>query len=77
MDINGAISKEKKENAIDMLVTLVVDELSEDLQMDRDTVLSEFLCSKTGELLYDEDSTLWESGPSYIAEMFRKEIRML
>lgn len=74
MDIEGMISKEKKENAIDMLVTMIVDELTEDLQMNPDEVLAAFLSSKTGELLYDEDSILWESGPSDIAELFKKEM---
>ena len=64
----------KKENAIDMLVTLIIEELSEDLQMDPDEVFSRFIFSKTAGLLYDETSKLWWSGPSDIAEMFRSEI---
>lgn len=65
--------QKKKNNAIDMLVTLIVDELSKDMGIDPDTLFPKFLSSKTGELLYDEESKLWWNGPSYIADMYKKE----
>lgn len=64
----------KKENAIDMLVTLIIEKLSEDLQMDPDGVFSRSIFSKTAGLLYDETSKLWWNNPSDIAEMFCSEI---
>jgi len=67
------ISREKRDGAIDMLITLVVEELSQDLGIDADEMLPAFLNSKTGALLYDGDSGLWRSGPSDIAEMYKKE----
>lgn len=75
MAVNESITREKKHNAVDMLVTLVVDELEIDLQMSRDEILSRFIASKTGELLYDEDSNLWWNGPSDIAEQYKKELQ--
>ncbi|MCD8054813.1 MAG: hypothetical protein LUE23_04235 [Lachnospiraceae bacterium] len=60
-------------NAIDLMITLVVDELSQDLQIEPTEMLSRFLSSQTGALLYDEESKLWWSGPSDIAEMYKKE----
>lgn len=62
-----------KDNAIDMLVTLIVEELSEELKIDPDEMFFRFVSSKTGELLYDEESTLWWNGPSYIADLYKEE----
>lgn len=73
MAIEKKITKDVKNNAIDMLVTLTVSELSEDLNSDPDKIFSEFLSSKTGALLYDEESKLWWNGPSYIADMYKEE----
>lgn len=75
MAIKKEITSETKNNAIDLIVTLVIDELSEDLQLPASELLPQFVISKTGKLLYDESSKLWWSGPSDIAEMFKKEIR--
>lgn len=74
MAIEKVISKDEKNNAIDMLITLIVEELSEDLAIEPDEVFSKFISSKTGEMLYDEDSKLWWNGPSYIADMYKEEI---
>ena len=74
MAIEKVISKDEKNNAIDMLITLIVEELSEDLEIEPDEVFSKFISSKTGEMLYDEESKLWWNGPSYIADMYKEEI---
>lgn len=68
-------SPEQKEYAIDLLVTLVVEELEKDPGGDPTSLLSAFVASKTGALLYDESSKLWWNGPSYIAELYREEQR--
>lgn len=68
------LTEEQKKFAIDLMVTLVVDELANELPLDQTTLLSKFVASKTGALLYDESSKLWWNGPSYIAEMYKKEI---
>lgn len=67
------IPKETKNNAIDMLIMLIVEELSVDLNREPDEMFSEFVTSKTCELLYDEESKLWWNGPSYIADMYKEE----
>lgn len=74
MAVEKVISKEAKNSAIDMLVMLVIGELAEDLKMEPDEVFAEFVTSKTGELLYDEESKLWWNGPSYIADLYKEEI---
>lgn len=74
MAVEKVIAKEKKNNAIDMLITLIVEELSEDLKLEPDEAFSKFISSKTGELLYDEDSNLWWNGPSYIVDLYKSEI---
>lgn len=74
MAIKKEITEETKNNAIDLVITMVVDELAEDMNRRPAELLPEFLSSNTGKLLYDESSKLWWSGPSYIAEMFKDEI---
>lgn len=74
MAVKKEVTREAKNNAIDMLVTLIVGELSEDLKIEPDEAFSRFISSKTGELLYDEESKLWWNGPSYIADMYKDEI---
>lgn len=68
------LTDEQKNFAIDLMVTLVVDELANELPMDRTKLLQSFVASKTGALLYDEASKLWWNGPSYIAEMYKMEM---
>lgn len=74
MVIEKEVSEETKKNAIDLMVTMIIDELSEDLQLPANELLPEFVISKTGKLLYDESSKLWWSGPSDIAQMFKSEM---
>ena len=69
------VTEEQKKFAVDAMVTLVVEELVNDLRLEPTTVLKDFVASKTGALLYDESSKLWWNGSSYIADMYKKEIR--
>lgn len=75
MAVEKMISEEIKKNAIDLLITMVVDELAEDMSIEPTDLLSQFIVSRTGKLLYEESSKLWWSGPSDIAEMFRMEMK--
>ena len=68
------VVKEQMNFTIDMLVTMIVEELSEDLQKDRKDVLADFCLSKTGKALYDESTKLWWNGPSYIADIYKEEL---
>lgn len=74
MAIETTITEERKKNTIDLLVMMVVDELAEELKIRPTDLLPEFVTSRTGRLLYDEESRLWWSGPSDIAEMYKAEI---
>lgn len=67
------VTAEQKKFAIDVLVALIVEEVANDLEIDSTTVLKDFVASRTGILLYDESSKLWWRGPSYIADMYKKE----
>lgn len=68
------VTEEQKKFAVDAVVTLVVEELVNDLKLDPTIILKDFVASKTGALLYDESSKLWWNGSSYIADMYKKEI---
>ncbi|MDE6387254.1 MAG: hypothetical protein K2L82_05520 [Lachnospiraceae bacterium] len=74
MAVEKTITEQTKKNAIDLLVTMVVDELAEELNLSPTKLLPQFVTSQTGKLLYDEESKLWWSGPSDIAEMYKAEI---
>ena len=60
---------------IDLLITMVTDEIAEETGKDRKEILTDFLCSKTGKALYDEKTKLWCNGPAYIAELYREELK--
>lgn len=68
------ISKERINYTIDMLISMAVEEVSEETEKNSTEVLSDFICSKTGKALYDESTKLWCNGPSYIAELYLEEI---
>lgn len=68
------VSKEEMDFTIDMLITMVVEELAKDLGKDTKDVLADFCVSKTGRALYDESTKLWWNGPSYIADMYKEEL---
>jgi len=68
------ITKEKMDFTIDVLVTMIVDELADVTGKDRNEILPEFVISKTGRALYDVSSKLWCNGPSYIVDMYLEEI---
>ena len=68
------ISRDRQEYTIDLLITMVVAEISEDTGRDPKEVLPDFLLSKTGKALYDSDTKFWWNGPSYIADVYKKEI---
>lgn len=67
------VTEYQKNFAVDVVVTLVVEELAMESGRSPDAVLKDFISSKTGALLYDEPSKLWWNGPAYITEMYRKE----
>ena len=69
------IPKEKMNYTIDLLITMVTDEIAEETGKDRKEILTDFLCSKTGKALYDENTKLWCNGPAYIAELYREELK--
>ena len=71
--INSTFNEEKQNTAIDLIITLVVKELTEESGRNPSEVLPEFLASKTGKLLCDGNSKLWWSGPSDIAEQYKSE----
>ena len=72
--VEVTISKEKMDYTIDLLITMVTEEIAEETGQDRKDVLTDFLCSKTGKALYDARTRLWCNGPSYIAELYREEL---
>ena len=69
------VSKEKMDYTIDLLITMVTEEIAEETGRDRKEVLIGFRCSKTGKALYDEKTKLLCNGPSYIAELYMEELK--
>ena len=52
------IPKEKMNYTIDLLITMVTEEIAEETGKDRKDALTDFLCSRTGKALYDEKTKL-------------------
>lgn len=71
------ILKDQMDFTIDMLITMVVEELASDFGKDPKDVLADFCLSKTGKALYDESTKLWWNGPSYIADLYKEELESL
>ena len=69
------ITKEKMNYTIDILITMVTEEIAEETGKDRKEALIDFMSSKTGKALYDEKTKLWCNGPAYIAELYMEELK--
>ncbi|MCR5728028.1 MAG: hypothetical protein K6G24_11245 [Lachnospiraceae bacterium] len=67
------VSKEKMDFTIDLLITMVVEEISDMTRKKPQDVINDFLKSNTGKALYDTSTKLWWNGPSYIADMYLEE----
>lgn len=72
MDQTGQVTQQQ-EFAIDATAALVVEDLATEMEENPSKVLTDFLASKTGELLYDEESKIWCAGPAYIEDLYREE----
>ena len=69
------IPKEKMNYTIDLLITMVTEEISEETGKDRKDAMTDFLSYRTGKALYDEKTKLWCNGPAYIAELYMEELK--
>lgn len=69
------LPKEKMNYTIDLLITMVTEEIAEETGRKKKDVLTDFLCSRTGKALYDEKTRLWCNGPAYIAELYMEEVK--
>ena len=74
MAVEKIVADVTKRMGIDLRVLWVGVEVGETILLKPTELLPQFVASKTGKLLYDEQSKLWWSGPSDIAEMFMAEI---
>ena len=67
------VTPEQVNAAIDLLTTMVVEDIAMEQHRDPTEVLPEFLLSHTGQMLQNEKNKLWWEGPSMIEDMFKKE----
>ena len=68
------VTQEQINAAIDLLTTIVVEDLAKEEQRDSSDVLPEFLLSHTGQMLHNEKNKLWWEGPAVLEEMYKKEL---
>lgn len=73
--VEVTIPKEKMDYTIDLLITMVTEEIAEETEKDSKDILTDFLCSKTGKALYDKNTRVWCNGPAYIAEVYMEELK--
>jgi len=74
MALISSIPVEKENAAIDMNISMAVEDLSEILHISVEDILPQFLQSKTCATLYDRDTKLWWDGPSAIVDIYLDEI---
>lgn len=74
MAVTENVPVEKENTAIDMIISMVAEELADKLHISVEEALSRFLQSKTCAVLYDRESKLWWDGPSHVAELYLSEI---
>ena len=73
MVIPSSVPVEKENAAIDMNISMAVEELSERLHVSQEELLPDFLESDTCAALYDRTTKLWWEGPTAIAELYLEE----
>ena len=74
MAVDTTVPAEKENVAIDMNITMVVEDLAEILHKPEEEILPQFLQSRTCAVLYDRETKLWWDGPSAIVELYLQEI---
>ena len=67
------VTKEQIDATIDLLTTMVVEDIAREQHRDPSDVLPEFLLSHTGQMLCNEKNKLWWDGPDATAEEFEHE----
>ncbi|MBR0496475.1 MAG: hypothetical protein IJJ71_09910 [Treponema sp.] len=61
--------------AMDLSVTLAVQEIAEKTNVSLSSALLSFMESNTGRMIYDDSTKLWAEGPSSITDTFLKETK--
>ncbi len=64
------ISRERIETSMDLMAMMVIEELVQREGKDEDEMIVSFLQSQQGEMLYDDSTKTWWSGPSEISEQY-------
>lgn len=60
--------------AMDMLATLVAEDLAKQLGISHEQAVAQFLSSRTADMLFNHEETkLWWDGPGAIMDMYLKE----
>ena len=77
MDSIKPVTKEKKNYAIDAIISMVVDDLAAEFDENPNNVLKNFINSNTGKLLYDDESGCWKNGPAYIEDLYKDELKRM
>ena len=68
------VTREQLNYGVDANCALTIEELSQDLNVNRNQMFYDFIMSDTGRLLYDEPTKTWWDGPSNIAQMYKDEL---
>ena len=76
MALTERFSAERENAAIDMMVSMVAQELSDTLGCSVEEIMPRFLQSKACATLYNRDTKRWWDGPSDIACQYLAEIGM-
>ena len=67
------VTKEQIDASIDLLTTMVVEDIAKETRRPTEEVLLKFMQSEMAEKLYDDSLKLWWDGPDAFRERYEKE----
>ncbi len=67
------ISRERIETSMDLMAMMIIEELEQREGKDEDELIVSFFRSRQGEMLYDDSTKTWWSGPSEISAQYEAE----
>ena len=68
------VTDELIKNTMDLLAAMAAEQIAADTGVSDTRALGGLLSSRTGQMLYDEETKLWWDGPAAIADLYEKEM---
>lgn len=69
------LNKDSLYMAMDMTVAMAAETYAQRTGQSTESVLLDLLGSRTADMLYDNETSLWTAGPEYVADEFANELK--